>query len=299
MIVMAAVIGLAILYSVYLYIRILRPLKKMRDFTAKISDDNIERSTDTDTSRAFGMFSDSFNTVYDELQRSREREIALKKNEMEVYASLNRELKKPVTGIKLTAELLRTKLLAENDKEENGYIIEKMENIYNRAEQMEDILNSLLSTALDGFGEFMVNCAATESRLLEDMVKKADYRQVVSMTSIPYVLIHIDENRMRQVVKNIIENSYKYANSTIDVSFLLTDDFLQMKIADHGPGVAADEIGLVTNRFYRGRRWADSSEEGSGLGLFIAKTLMQKMDGSLVVDNTEDGFCVTLLIKLS
>ncbi len=104
---------------------------------------------------------------------------------------------------------------------------------------------------------------------------------------------------MRQVIGNIIDNCYKYAKTQIDVSFLLTDDFLRMNIEDHGPGVSPDEIGLITNRFYRGRRWAGSEEEGSGLGLFLAQKLMENMGGQLLVENTTTGFCVTLLIKLS
>lgn len=299
MIVTAVVIGLAVLYGLYVHIRVMAPLKKIKKYADRIREGNFEKIPDADTSKAFGMFSESFETVYDELQKSREREIALKNNEMEVYSSLARELMKPVTGIKLTAELLRTKLLTDKEKESDEYIIDKLDNIYNRADQLGVVLNSLLSTALDGFGEFMVRCSDTESRVLEDMLKKFDYRHLIVMPNIPYVLIHIDERRMSQVLGNIIENAYKYANTDIDISFLLTDDYLQMKIADHGPGVPPDEIGLITGRFYRGRQWADSVEEGSGLGLYVAKTLMENMDGNLFVDNTPDGFCVTLLIKLS
>ena len=74
---------------------------------------------------------------------------------------------------------------------------------------------------------------------------------------------------------------------------------MQMKITDRGPGVADDEIGLITNRFYRGRKQADGDIEGSGLGLYIAKTSMENMGGQLLVENTGSGLCVTLLIKLS
>ena len=290
---------LAVLYGLYVHIRIMIPLKKIKKYADRIRGGNFEKLSESDTSKAFGMFSESFETMYDELQKSREREIALKNNEMEVFSSLAGQLMKPVTGIKLTAELLRTKLLTDKEHEADEYVLDKLDNIYNRADQLGVVLNSLLSTALDGFGEFMVRCADTESRVLEDMIKKYDYRHVITIPNIPYVLIHIDERRMSQVLGNIIENSYKYANTDIDISFLLTDDYLQMKIADHGPGVPPDEIGLITGKFYRGRQWAGSVEDGSGLGLYVAKTLMENMDGNLFVDNAADGLCVTLLIKLS
>ena len=297
-IIVAAVIVLAAVYGIILYIRVIRPVGKMKKISDRISEGDFTKPSETDDSKVFGMFSDSFNTMYDELSKSRDREMALKNKELEVFEDLSRKLTNPVTGIKLTAELLRTKLVAESDRDPDGYLREKLELIYNKSDQMGQLLNSLLSTALDGFGEFSVRCCATESRVLEDMVRKYDYRHVVTMANMPFVLIHIDEHRIGQVVKNIIENSYKYANSMIDVSFLLTDDFLQMRIADHGPGVYADEIGLITNRFYRGRRAAGSAEDGAGLGLYIAKTIMEKMDGNLTVENTGDGFAVTLFIKL-
>ena len=298
LIITAVVIGLAVLYGIYLLIAVIIPLRKMKKFAQGVREGNFDMQSVTHDSRAFGMFSESFNMMYEELVRSREREIALKDREKEIFASVGRELMNPLNGIKLTSELIRTKLLAENGKEADSYVVDKLEKIYDQADSMGVLLNSILSTALDDLGEYVVNCSDVESRTLEDMIAKYDYRQVVSMTNIPYVLIHIDPLRMSLVIKNILDNSYKYANTAIDTSFLLTDDYLQMKISDHGPGVPPDEIGLITNRFYRGRKWIDSVEDGSGLGLYVAKTLMEKMDGNLFVENTGDGLCVTLLIKL-
>ena len=248
--------------------------------------------------RANKKLSADYDEVSDELQKTLERELILRNKESEICASIGRELIEPLTGVKLTSELLRTRFLSDTVKEDNEYIIDKLDLIYNKTDQMGIFTKTILSTALDDIGEFTVTCSDTESRALEDMIRKHDHRHVVSMTSIPYVLIHIDQLRMGQVIGNIIENSYRYANSDIDIGFLLTDDFLQMKITDHGEGVPEDEIELVTNRFYRGKKWLNSPEDGSGLGLFIAKTLMEMMDGSLVLSNTGDGLCVTLLIRL-
>ena len=130
-------------------------------------------------------------------------------------------------------------------------------------------------------------------------MRRFDEKKLVTMQTIPFVLIHIDTKRMRQVIGNIMDNAYKYAKTGIDVSFLQMDEYMQMKITDRGPGVADDEIGLITNRFYRGRKQADGDIEGSGLGLYIAKTSMENMGGQLLVENTGSGLCVTLLIKLS
>ena len=71
-----------------------------------------------------------------------------------------------------------------------------------------------------------------------------------------------------------------------------------MSIKDYGPGVPEDEIALITNKFYRGKKQEESKAEGSGLGLYIANILMQKMNGEMIPSN-DGGFKVTLLIPLS
>ena len=70
-----------------------------------------------------------------------------------------------------------------------------------------------------------------------------------------------------------------------------------MTLRDHGPGVPKEELDLLTNKFYRSRNAEE--KEGSGLGLYIASSLMKKMGGELICDSDGSGFIVTLLIPLS
>lgn len=234
----------------------------------------------------------------EELQKTQDRERSLRSKESEIFASIGRELIEPLSGVKFTSELIRTRFLSGSVEEDRDYIIDKLDQIYGKTDQMGIFTKTILSTALDDMGEYTVTCSDTDARSLEDMIKKYDHRHVVSVAPIPHVLIHIDPLRMSQVIGNIIDNSYRYANTDIETSFLLTDDFLQMKIEDHGGGVPEEEMAFITDRHYRVKKWIDSPEDGSGLGLFVAKTLMEEMDGSLVPTNTEDGLCVTLLVKL-
>ncbi|MBQ7200780.1 MAG: ATP-binding protein, partial [Eubacterium sp.] len=85
----------------------------------------------------------------------------------------------------------------------------------------------------------------------------------------------------------------------IDVGFRLVEGFMEMSLTDYGPGVPQEELALITNKFYRGKQWVESGEGGNGLGLYIARTLMEKMDGELMVDNTGSGLRITLTIPLS
>ncbi len=239
------------------------------------------------------------DALREELERSRKREIILRKKETDLVDSLAKELKDPVTGIKLTADLMKTKAAMDRGRvTDEAYINEKLDAIYEKADQIERSVKDLLSAALDDFGDHPVSCSDVESRILGDMVRKHDDRGLVTMAEAPNVLVHMDPRCMSRVIGNIISNSYQYAHTAIDVSFLLTDEYLQMKISDHGPGVGSDELEHITEQFYRGRM-ADEAGEGSGLGLYVAKTLTEKMNGGLVVENTQDGLSVTILVRLS
>ena len=151
---------------------------------------------------------------------------------------------------------------------------------------------------MEELDELKVICTDESSEVLNDILQRHDHRELCVLTEIPKVLIHIDVKRMSQVIGNIIANSYKYAGTKIEISYKLVDDYLEMDIKDFGPGVPGDELNLITNKFYRGKQWAESREEGSGLGLYIAKILMEKMDGELVPVSRGQGLTITLMIPL-
>ena len=172
----------------------------------------------------------------------------------------------------------------------------KMNNIYKRAEEINVLVSDLFSSTLEDLGEFKVNCTDENSSVIAQIVSKYDDRGLVRLTEIPQVIIRTDKIRLSQIIGNIISNSYKYAGTPIGVRSNIEDEFLEVSISDSGQGVPDDEIELITNKLYRGRNHDD--KEGSGLGLYIARMLMEKMDGELTV-SSDNGLCVTLLIPLS
>ena len=178
-------------------------------------------------------------------------------------------------------------------------IIEKADNIYSKADQIDVLVSDLFDSTLDVLGEFKVNCSDKESTILSEIIKKNDSKGLVTETELPKIIINIDDKRMSQVIGNIISNSYKYAGTRIDVDYGITDKYLKMVIKDYGPGVSRDELELITNKFYRGKKAESANKEGSGLGLYIAKSLMIKMNGELICDSDTEGFLVTLMIPIS
>ncbi len=294
-------------FGVYLDRKVITPFKKMQSFAGRVAEGRLDEPLEMDRDNLFGAFSESFDIMREELSASKQRELELQKKERELVASLSHDLKTPVTGIKLAAELLQMRFAvkAENagtdivfDKDETNSMNEGIEGILQKTDQINALVSDLFTATLDDLGEFKVSCRDEDSGVLSDIVRACDDKHYVIMSELPQVIINIDRKRMAQVIGNIISNSYKYADTPIDICFSVSERFLEMRIQDHGQGVPADEIELITNKFYRGKAWADSDRDGNGLGLYIAKMLMKKMNGDLIAEST-DGLAVTLIIPLS
>ena len=291
-------IGAAAALGVYIRKTIIRPFAKMKDFASYVAAGDLDRPLEMDKGNMFGAFSESFDIMREELKASRARELSLQKKERELIASLSHDLKTPVTGIKLTSELMAA-IFFQNEGQEitvTEDMTGKMNNICKRADEIGVLVGDLFSSTLEDLGEFKVECSDENSAVIAEIVSKYDDRGLVRISEIPQVIVHIDKLRLSQVIGNIIFNSYKYAGTSIEISFRLDESFLEVSISDSGPGVPEDEIELITNKFYRGREHGD--KEGSGLGLYIARILMDKMGGELSV-RSENGLCVTLLIPIS
>ena len=284
-------IGTAAAFGAYIRKAILRPFAKMKEFASYVAAGDLDRPLEMDKGNLFGAFSESFDIMREELKASRARE-------QELIASLSHDLKTPVTGIKLTSELMAA-VFAQNKGQEitvTEDMIVKMNNIYKRADEIALLVGDLFASTLEDLGAFKIKCSDENSAVIAELVSEYDDRRLVRISEIPQVIVHMDKLRLSQVIGNILFNSYKYADTPIDISFRLDESFLEVSIRDSGPGVPEDEIGLITNKFYRGKEHGD--KEGSGLGLYIARILMDKMGGELSV-RSENGLCVTLLIPLS
>ncbi|MCR5733298.1 MAG: HAMP domain-containing histidine kinase [Lachnospiraceae bacterium] len=317
------VLIIAACYGIYVHKNIIAPFNNLKDFAVRIAQGNLDDPLEMNRNNMFGAFTQSFDIMREELNESRKRELALQKKEKELVASLSHDLKTPVTGIKVTAELMQMRLSVKADSIKDGenknsgqsgtaetgeakisadelrLLNEDAAGILNKAEQIDTLLSDLFTSTLDDLGEIRVNCQDEESRILGDIVESFDDRGLAVSEEIPAVIIHTDKKRMSQVIGNIFSNSYKYANTRIHISYRISDHYLEMRIEDHGPGVPAGEIDLITNKFYRGKDWVNTDKDGHGLGLYISKTLMNMMNGDLIAESDGGGLAITLVIPLS
>lgn len=282
---------LLVLCFYYLYKTILHPFKKLKNFAQQIANGNLDAPLLMDKNNVFGAFTESFDIMREELNKSKKNEYLANKSKKELVASLSHDIKTPVTSIKLISELL---LVMIDDEKINN----KISSIHNKANQIDHLVTDMFNATLEELNELKVTITDEYSTSLKDLFHNADYYNKITLSQIPACAIQIDILRLQQVINNVINNSYKYANTPINVDFNLDHSYLQVNIKDYGQGVLNDELPLLFNKFYRGKDPHVQKQDGSGLGLYISKYLMNEMGGDINCLNENDGFKVELLIPL-
>ena len=101
--------------------------------------------------------------------------------------------------------------------------------------------------------------------------------------------INADRDLLRRALIQILENARKYSppDSPIEIDVRPQDSAVQLSISDHGPGFAPDEIGRIFEKFYRGR--SARSREGTGMGLAVAKGIVEAHGGAVAAENRPGG----------
>jgi PAS domain S-box-containing protein len=116
------------------------------------------------------------------------------------------------------------------------------------------------------------------------------------------VMVHADPDRMRQVIDNLLSNALKYSPDGTDVEMYVTveDGTTQTSVVDRGIGIPRDEIPQLFERFHRARNVSSRYYGGLGLGLYIARAIIEAHGGTISVDSEEGkGSQFTMRLPLS
>ena len=95
-----------------------------------------------------------------------------------------------------------------------------------------------------------------------------------------------------QVCENLINNAQKYAKTDIDITVAAGEGEAEISFRDYGAGLMDEDVPFIFGKFYRGKNCGEA--QGSGLGLYIVKYLIEKMQGSVLLDNKADGLSVAV-----
>jgi len=278
------------IYLLYIEKSIYKPFNKLKGFAENIAKGNLDTPLEMDRNNVFGAFTESFDIMREEIKSSKRREYQVVKSKNEFVAALSHDIKTPLASIKAVSEVMQIKAKSEEE-------LKNIKIIENKAQQINKLVSNIFDFTLEELDELKVNVSEGYSDEIIKIIKRADYfHKVIFHGEIPRVMINIDSFRLEQVIDNIIINSYKYANTEIQVSFQIDNKQLQIYIMDFGPGAKDEELPLLYNKFFRGD--GTKNIKGTGLGLYICKYLMDKMQGDIDCYNEDVGFVVKLGINI-
>lgn len=271
------------------YIRFVKPFISLKNFASSVAAGNLDFPLHMKKKNYFGAFTESFDIMREELKAARLGEFEANKSKKELVASLSHDIKTPVSTIKAYCELITVK-----SKEEDT--IRKAKIIDEKADMVDHLISDMFHATLEDLSVLKINCKEEMSTILDDMLEQMNhYNKIHKINPIPECLIYCDTLRLSQVIDNIINNSYKYAGSKVEVSSNVEQGYLKITIRDFGEGVEENDLPMLCEKFYRGQNSSNTS--GSGLGLYLAKQFMEGMKGSLEV-YCEQGFVVSLYLRL-
>ena len=277
-----------LLLFVFFYVRFIRPFTQLQTFARQIAKGNLDFPLPMRKRQYFGAFTESFDLMREELKRAKESEYQANRSKRELVAELSHDIKTPIATIRATCEVLQV-------KEQNPDTKAKVAVIHAKAGMVDALANNLFQASLEELEVLKVEPAEEQSPCIREMFEELqDYSEIRIEGDVPHCLVWMDRLRLRQVIDNVVSNSWKYAGTPVTVTFFETDQRLGMRIRDEGAGVETDELVLLGEKFYRGSNAKGKS--GSGLGLYLAKLFMERMYGEIHFWQ-EGGFVVELSLK--
>ncbi|HBH62682.1 MAG TPA: HAMP domain-containing histidine kinase [Nitrospiraceae bacterium] len=225
------------------------------------------------------------------LEEANMKLVELNEKKSDFIAKISHELRTPMTSIKGAMDYISVKLA--RDSRDAGELTEFLDVIKNNADRLIRLVNDTLDLERIESGMFDLHYSEVDLlSLIKDVAISfqslaGDKNITFRITATPGILVDADEDRIRQVLINLVSNALKYGpdNSEIQMSVTANKDSVTVYIKDEGPGIPDDIQGKIFDKFYTiGKR------HGTGLGLAICKGIIESHKGEInVLSNEGDG----------
>lgn len=260
---------------------LIKPIKLLESAANKIKEGDFASEVTIETNNELEELAESFNAMSAGLKRLEEL-----KNEF-VYVAAH-ELRAPVTAIKGYLELV-----FDGDA---GTLTPELEHLLTPVkrsnERLVNLVNDLLKVARSEAGKLEITVSPSDiqsevSAILDEIRPLALKRNMtvtyIQLENLPKVIVNTGS--FKEIIMNFASNAVKYGNDngTIIVSHDIKDGFVSTSIADNGRGMSEEDQKHLFEKFFRAGDVKKTTIEGTGLGLFITKELVEKMGGTLTV----------------
>lgn len=296
---------LELIFLLSLEKRVLKPIKELIEGVDEISKGNYQVQVEYNGRNEVSVLAEAFNDMAKKLHEGEILKAEYESNRKALVANISHDLKTPITSIQGYVEVI---MKTENMPQDtlNKY----HHTIFNNAVYVNKLIDDLfLFSKLDmdklEFEFEKLNLKA----FMDDVMQEFEFELDSKNATLYYerninenYYFNIDRKRMYQVLRNIIGNAVKYGdkeNLQLRVKLYVEENYAYIKIADNGPGIPADKLPHIFDRFYRVEYARTKDLMSTGLGLAISKELVEAQNGKITVTSEENkGTCFTIRMKV-
>ena len=271
---------------------IVNPIRDVSNMARTIAMGNFDSRIELERDDEIGELCDAINYMASELSASENI-----KNDF--ISSVSHELRTPLTAIRGWGETAKMSLGADEELVQRGLDV-----VLSEADRLSSLVEELLDFSRMQTGRLSLVSQPTNVSLIlresvdmyEELAKKQEIDLVLSLPETDITVMG-DNNRLKQVFINIIDNAVKYTEKSgqVLVDLSVEEACVRISVEDTGVGIPAEDIARVKEKFYK----ANKKVRGSGIGLAVADEIIKQHDGLLFIESTENvGTTVTVVLPI-
>ena len=272
-------VAIALILTFVLSRRILAPVKALTQATRRLGKGDFSQRVHFKGKGEVVELAQSFNSMANDLERTEQ----LRRN---MVADVAHELRTPLSNLSGYLEAIRDGVIKPDS--------DTIRSLDEEASSLSRLVNDLQELSLADAGELKLVCQKEDvSKIIKQTVAalqpQAEAKGLIISTSLPDKLppVNIDAHRIRQVLHNLLENAVAHTSQggSITLTVWRQDNQAKISVADTGEGIPAEDLPNIFERFYRVDRSRTRATGGSGLGLTIAKRLLEAHGGKIEVES--------------
>jgi histidine kinase len=291
------------LLTYYVSRSIIKPINRLKEAAEKIGQGQLDSRLLVTGKDEISQLTRTFEQMREQLKHSTDIQRQYEENRKELIAHISHDLKTPITTIKGYVEGIRDGV-ANTDEKRERYL----QTIYQKSIDLDRLIDELfLYSKLDlkkvSFHFIEMDLKNYLMDFAEELAFELENRSIklrfVYDDAENYIMM-ADPEKLRRVFTNIIENSLKYMdkeNGEIHVSLRKTSEDIRISISDNGSGISQEALPYIFDQFYRAEQSRNKQTGGSGLGLSIAKMVIEAHGGTILAES-EKGIGTRLTVVL-
>ena len=258
---------------------VLSPIRQLKSSGSRFGSGQLNERVEVKGSGELEDLAESFNVMAERMDVAHQQRKKL-------IADISHELRTPISNIQGYIEAIEDEILEPNDS--------NIKIMHDQVIQLSNVVEDLRVLAEVDSGELKLKKEPKLVKpIIEGVVKALNLNanekdiSIVSNVEESEEELLIDEERIRQILTNLLNNALRYstAGAQIDINLVESDKSVQISVSDNGLGIPPGDIEFIFNRFYRVDSSRDRASGGRGLGLSIAKEFVEAHGGDIWVES--------------